>query len=273
MISWEDLTAEQVDLLDSFLVERDLELEHKTAGARILDALKSELGLKLADLRDLADRRSSWMDADPYARAIADKSVDEIAWLNARREGVTATEISKLAQGQKAQRANILAEKVSGERSFTGNKYTDYGLEREPFISEQLRLQHGFTPSDVLFHAVENPRHLATPDGVHVDENGIITISEIKTGKNNLDPEGSDFAKTTYMDQMQWQMYVMGPNCVKCLFAWEQHDNVWVLHPDGVERPTSYAVEKAWVLRDQERIDYLVSVADEFLADLDWSLA
>jgi hypothetical protein len=273
VISWEDLTIQQVDLLDSYLVERDLEAEHRNAGRAILGKLAVQLNMaSTSTLAELADRRAEWIDTNPYSRAVVDKSVDEAGWLEARRRGVTATEIAKLAQGQPAARATILAEKLTGERSFFGNKYTDHGLEREPHISARLQAQHGFTPSDVLFHAQNDFRHLATPDGILVDGSGLVTIAEIKTGKHDLDPIGPAFAKTTYMDQMQWQMYVMGDTCTRCLFAWEQHDDEWVRGLDGVERPRPLGLEQAWVYRDDERIAELVRVADEFLADLDWAV-
>jgi len=272
-LTWHDLTEDQLDLLDRAVTERELELEHKVAGNLLLVALQNDLRASKASVAALVSNRMTWFTIDPYSRAIADKAQDEQAWLEARRAGITATEISKIAQGQPAQRANILAEKISGERSFLGNKYTDFGLEREPFISEQLRETHGFTPSDVLFHAEGNERHLATPDGVLVEDDGTILLLEIKTGKNDLHPAGKEFAKTTYMDQMQWQMHVMGENCKQTYFVWEQHDNIWVLREDGRERPTPMPLKGEWIDRDQARIDYLVTLADEFLADIDWARA
>jgi hypothetical protein len=206
-----------------------------------------------------------------YARAVVDKNFSEELWLEERRKGITATEIAKLAKGQKAARRDVLAEKVSGERSFFGNKYTDWGLERELELSCRLETE-GFEASDVLFHAEGNSRHLATPDAVFLAQD-FIKIAEIKTSKNDLAPEGKFFQKSTYMDQMQWQMYVAGPYCDECLFVWEQHDDFWVEDEFGVLRPTPLEAKQQWIARDDERIAELIVVADEFLAELDEALA
>lgn len=207
-----------------------------------------------------------------YARAIVDKNFSEELWLEERRKGVTATEIAKLAKGQPAARRDVLAEKVSGERTFFGNKYTDWGLERELELSSVLECDFGFEASDILFHAPANSRHLATPDAVLlVDE--FTKIAEIKTSKNDLHPEGKFFAKSTYMDQMQWQMYVAGPECDECLFVWEQHDDFWVEDEFGVLRPTPLESQNEWIPRDDARIAELIVLADEFLVELDEALA
>ena len=207
-----------------------------------------------------------------YERAIVDKNVNEELWLAERRKGVTATEIAKLAKGQKAARRDVLAEKVSGDRSFFGNKYTDWGLEREIALATILETEHGFEASDILFHAEENSRHLATPDAVLLGAEGL-AVAEIKTSKFDLDPVGPHFAKSTYMDQMQWQMYVAGPDCAECLFIWEQHDDVWVEDEFGVERPTPVGHSQTWIPRNDERIAELLVIAHIFLLELDEALA
>ena len=273
MIDWNDLAPEHLNILDSPISERELADAHNEAANAILRGLAATLNQSPIVIASISEKRQEFLNTNPYGRAVVDKSVDEVAWLEARRQGVTATEVSKLAQGQPAQRRNILEEKLTGERSFLGNKYTDFGLEREPFIAAQLEAEFGFKASDVLFHAEEDVRHLATPDGVLLNADGTIFIAEIKTGSKDLHPDGEAFRKSTYMDQMQWQMYVIGSNCKRCLFAWEQHDNVWVLGEDGRERPTPLPLKWVWVERDEPRIDYLIGLADEFLADMDWNAA
>jgi len=208
-----------------------------------------------------------------YERAVVDKNFDEELWLAERRKGVTATEIAKLAKGQPAARRDVLAEKVSGDRSFFGNKYTDWGLEREIALATILEMEHGFEASDILFHAEENTRHLATPDAILLDPFGAPAVAEIKTSKFDLDPVGKPFAKSTYMDQMQWQMYVAGGSCFRCLFIWEQHDDVWVEDEFGVQRPTPIGHAQTWLPRNDERIAELIAIADEFLTELDEALA
>lgn len=196
-----------------------------------------------------------------FDRAVADKAVDEEAWLSARRTGVTATEVSKLAQGSKSYALSLIREKTTGERTFFGNQYTDWGLAREEVLVETILKPEGFVGSDVLYHADGNTRHLATPDGIY-SRDGFLMLAEIKTSKYDLDPELEHFAKTTYYDQMQWQMYVGGDEVTEMLFVWEQHNDEW-------PTPSPFEAGKAWVDRDQKRIEELIVIADEFLEQLD----
>jgi predicted phage-related endonuclease len=203
-------------------------------------------------------------------RAVVDKNVDEFQWLEERRKGVTATEVSKLAKGQPAVRRNLLAEKETGESSFHGNRYTNWGLEREQVIAGEMEVKFGFEASDILFFSDSNQRHLATPDAIYLAEDHNL-IAEIKTSKHNLASTGSHFQKSTYQDQMQWQLYVC--NAMRCLYAWEQHDDNWVEDEFGVERPTPTLRTWEWIERDDARIAELVLIADEFLAEMDWNNA
>ncbi len=196
-----------------------------------------------------------------FDRAVADKTVDEDAWLRARRSGVTATEVSKLASGSDAYALTLIKEKTTGERTFFGNQYTDWGLAREEVLVEQILKPEGFFGSDVLYHAENNPRHLATPDGIYARD-GFLMLAEIKTSKYDLDPELEHFAKTTYYDQMQWQLYVAGDDVTEMLFVWEQHNDEW-------PTPSPFDAGKAWIDRDQKRIDELIVIADKFLDQLD----
>jgi len=192
-----------------------------------------------------------------YERAIADKNVDESAWLEARRTGVTATEVRDLAKGGTSVRDKLIESKRTGKRDFFGNKYTEWGLEREPILVETMLKPEGFFGSDVLYHAQENKRHLATPDALYLSD-GIVLVGEIKTGKGELAPGSAGFIANGYYDQMQFQMYVVGDDCMECLYVWEQHE-------DFVPKPA----QKEWIKRDQARINELVAIADEFLAALD----
>lgn len=192
-----------------------------------------------------------------YDRALADKNVSEELWLEARRTGVTATEVRDLAKGGSSVKSKLLAAKRTGERDFFGNRFTEWGLEREPVLVETMLKPEGFFGSDVLYHAQENKRHLATPDALYLSD-GIVLVGEIKTGKGELAPGTYGFESKGYYDQMQFQMYVVGDDCMECLYVWEQHE-------DFVPLPA----QKAWIKRDQKRIEELVQVADAFLAELD----
>jgi hypothetical protein len=191
----------------------------------------------------------------PAIRGVS--SADREAWLAQRRQGVTATEIATLAKGSMADWRRILAEKISGEQSFTGNQYTEHGNRREPLIAAWIEERFDIAPNS---HVYSRGRYLATPDGI--SEDGI--LAEIKTSKHDLHPtrRGSHFTQTGYLDQMQWQLWVMDAS--ECLFAWEQHDDAW---PDP--SPLKPEPECVWISRDESRIAFLVEVADRFLADLD----
>jgi hypothetical protein len=202
-----------------------------------------------------------------YDRVVADKRVDEAAWLSARRGGVTATEVAKLAKGSAGYSAGLVAEKKSGKRTFFGNKYTDWGLAREEVLVNSTLKFEGFVGTDTLFHAAENRRHLATPDGLYTSDGSLFT-AEIKTGKHDLTPGSDFFEGSGYRDQIQWQMYVCGVD--SALYVWEQHDDVWRLNADSdVLEPTPFLACQEWLGRDQKRIDELILIANDFLALLD----
>lgn len=210
-------------------------------------------------------------------------SDDREAWHEQRRQGVTATQVRDLASGRGGVRRKIMIEKLTGEHDdLTGNKYIDRGNAREDHIAAWIEENFDLLPSRRVF-AGENPRHLATPDGISADIVNDRLTAEVKTSKHDLDPLLSDrtalgalsggtvtpsvkrsghFWTTGYYDQIQWQMHVMGGQLA--LFVWEQHDDNW---PD----PANLYPEPrwVWVQRDQKRIDELVGIADDFLDDLD----
>lgn len=61
----------------------------------------------------------------------------EEQWLTERRSRVTATDIGRLANGGPSVFAAVKAEK-HGVRSFFGNRYTEWGHEREPLIVSDI---------------------------------------------------------------------------------------------------------------------------------------
>lgn len=181
-------------------------------------------------------------------RAIA-SSEDRPAWLRARRAGVTATEIAKLAHGGAA-RAALLKEKRTGVAAFNGNRYTEYGTAREPYIAAWVQERFDIAPSNTLYHAAGNPRHLATPDGVGD------CLSEIKTGMYDYSTPTRD-----YLVQMWWAQYVLDKQ--RTLYAFEQHDNNWPEPQPLNDEPTF-----KWIERDEREIAALILLADDFLAEL-----
>lgn len=197
---------------------------------------------------------------DLFTRAGA-SDTDREAWLAERRTGITATEVRDLAKAGASKRKELLENKLDPEAAtFTGNQFTEWGRTREPVLGDVLRAS-GIEPESRIFHAAENPRHMASPDGIGFDPiSDEIVLGEIKTSRHDLHPDGDHYPSTGYGDQMQWQMHVCGAS--RCLFVWEQHDNEW-------PHPTPLPHQAVWVERDQERIDQLVELADGFLAELD----
>ncbi|WP_241209230.1 YqaJ viral recombinase family protein [Gulosibacter massiliensis] len=194
-------------------------------------------------------------------REVADESEDREGWLEARRAGITATQVAKLAASP-AYALELRREKSTGVQSFTGNAATEWGKRREPIIAEWYS-GSGLEPTSKLYRSKDDARFLASPDMIGEDFSENLFLGEIKTSKHNLAPEGEKFRATTYMDQMQWQMFVTGATW--CSFIWEQHDDVWAEQSDGSFEPTPRVTRTATIERDDDRIEHLVGVAERFL--------
>lgn len=202
---------------------------------------------------------------DLLARAGASDQ-DRALWLAERAQGVTATEIAGLKTGQKNQ-DDLIAVKLGRKvDTFTGNQYTDWGKEREPVIAEALRGM-GIEPESRVFHGIGDSRHLASPDGLGVDFDDALIVSEIKTAAYDLPPGSQMLAKKGYVHQMQWAMHVTGAG--RCRFVVEERlTTAW----DALKRPIAFEpgpVHEYWIERDDAAIAELVKIADEFLAELD----
>lgn len=219
-----------------------------------------------------------------------DERTERPAWLEARRLGVSATEVRDLAKGYGSDRRKIMAEKLDGTRDDTiqFKPHVAHGKHREEAIALWIEQRFGITAVGHLYVNNEDPRKIASPDGVVVDPlSGVVYCSEVKTSKHNLTPppialvdgyyvprklkgrtvhyEGH-FADTGYYDQMQWQMDVLGAS--ECLFAYEQHDDDWSEWPDRAPRPLTPEPLFFWVKRDEDRIKELRVIAFTFLDDL-----
>lgn len=86
---------------------------------------------------------------------------------------------------------------------FGGNVFTQHGRTREPAIAAWVAATHGILPSDALYHAQQDQRHLATPDGLAVRASGSIELAEIKTTNKELRS-----IPRNYLRQIWWQQYV-----------------------------------------------------------------
>lgn len=205
-------------------------------------------------------------------------------WLDQRCGGITATEIRDWGQGSK--RRGILEFKTTGVmEDLTGNVYVDHGNRREPVLAEWIEGKFGIAPCDAVYSHGENPRYLASPDGVTLDPfTGALVVgsgagvSEIKTSKHDLHPGHIDgnrrlveidptskFAQSNYYTQMQWQMFVM--NAALTLFVWEQHNGI--IDPETGTFTPAGPPQYVWIPRDQKLIDKLVEVADRALEEID----
>ena len=125
----------------------------------------------------------------------------------------------------------VLHDKILGS-GFHGNAFTEHGKVREPEIARWVAREHGIPWSTALFHAAEEPLHLATPDGV-VERDGQVLLCEIKTTGRSWRS-----IPRSYLRQVWWQQYVLGAE--RTLVVWEQHDEFMprgrAAHPVGRPR-------------------------------------
>jgi hypothetical protein len=206
-------------------------------------------------------------------------------WLDFRRGGITATEVRDWRQGGK--RRQIIAHKVTGDdQDISFVAAVRHGNLREPVIGEWVREEFGLTPVNHVFAHADNPRYIASPDGVTLDPfstelvvgTADAAVLEVKTDSADLTPgpvdahrvllhvtPGSKFDKMGYYAQVQWEMFVM--NAAQCLFVWEQHDGV--VDPETSTYSPIGVPQYAWIPRDQAVIDTLVVIADDALAAID----
>ncbi|TFB98279.1 recombinase [Cryobacterium sp. MDB2-A-2] len=181
----------------------------------------------------------------PHLLRIVADSTDWAAWMRARNQGITATDVAKLATPKSVQ--NAANDKMNGS-NFGGNTYTDHGRAREPVIASWVLDNYGIEPSTTLFHAAGHRRHLATPDGVGTDAR-TLELSEIKTTN-----KAWRSIPRSYMRQVWWQQYVLGAD--RTLLVWEQHR-------DFV--PIRSQPECRWIERDEDQIAILVVYANQLI--------
>ncbi|QBI98133.1 exonuclease [Microbacterium phage Fireman] len=205
------------------------------------------------------------------------------AYFRARQGGITATELRDWKQP--AKRRAILTEKATGEHETRKVRAFDHGNYREPFIAEWAAATHGVVHSTGLYAHPDNPRYLATADGhlagftltYEPGPNGVTV--EIKTTTKDLTPGRLDanrvvvefdpkshFAKTKYLRQIMWQMFVM--NAARCLFIWEPYTTEQ-RDPESGNYVVTGPPEWVIIERDQAMIDELVAEADAALELID----
>ena len=191
---------------------------------------------------------ASGFEHECLQRILADSS-NRIEWLRARAQGITATDVAKLSTEKSIR--NAAWDKLHGN-GFSGNNYTDHGRKREPVIAAWVQANFNIFPSTHLFHARDSRLHLATPDGLGFDANGVPVLAEIKT-------TNKPFKKVpkSYLRQIMWQQHVIGAE--RTLFVWEEHHHFVPLRdtPDYL-----------WVERDDELIKDLIEKAGLLVDEL-----
>lgn len=219
-------------------------------------------GLRDAESRTHStdDRTVSQALTDLMCRAGA-PDTDRPRWIAERMAGITATEVRDLVIGKV--RAQALIDMKLGRTPDPGDlshvPVIGWGHAREAVIAEGLR-GFGIEPESRVFHAEANSRHLGSPDGIGVDFDDAVIVSEIKTSGVPLPIGSPELDAKGYVHQMQWVMHVTGAQ--RCRFVVEQR-----IEEDGRFLPGPIAED--WVERDDAAIAELITVADEFLAELD----
>ncbi|MBP1326991.1 hypothetical protein JOF28_002223 [Leucobacter exalbidus] len=183
--------------------------------------------------------------APALTHRIVTDGTDHDAWMRARSRGITATDVAKLSTPRSIETA--AQAKLYGS-SFSGNAFTDHGRAREPEIAAWVQQGYGILPSQALFHAETDLRHLATPDGVVQRESGVIELAEIKTTNKVWRT-----IPRHYLRQVWWQQYVLGAE--RTLMVWERHEN---FVPVGDP-------EFRWIDRDENEIARLVNMAGQLI--------
>lgn len=193
---------------------------------------------------------------------------DREAWLSERRAGVTATEVRDLwlerhGRSSHASRRDLIGRKLgrAPERDLSGVPEVRWGRDREPVIAAEARRRFGVAPESRVFRARDAPRWLASPDGVGVDFDGAIFVSEIKTAAGDIAPGSELFEAKGYRAQITWAMVVTGAR--RCLYAHEYRLG---------SRATGFRPGEQrfwWVEWDAELAAELVEIAEGFLAEMD----
>ena len=139
-------------------------------------------------------------------------------WLEQRKGYLTATDIASIRTGSEKSFRELWEKKHKGE-TFRGNRFTEWGNEREPHIGAHVQSVLGkseLLPNDQLY-VKDGTKHAATPDMVSKD--GSFSC-QIKTVGLSRDWDDIAHLPQDYRAQVEWEMYVLGIE--ECLFVWEQ---------------------------------------------------
>lgn len=183
-------------------------------------------------------------------RFIANKALDFTGWVEARRGGVTATQVAKASTP--AGYVEAVQDVLTPPEPFD-NPYMAFGRDQEGTIGLWLKEQFDVFPNEWLIASDQpvpegGPQYLATPDGLSLDHT---TISEVKT-------TGKDWSTSVvpiqYRRQIQWQLFVTGAE--RCVLAWLLRAEV-----DGRMVPAWFEPKTMEVSRDEDMILELVATS------------
>lgn len=179
-------------------------------------------------------------------RFLVRKDDDFEGWLEARRSGITATQVANASTpaGFEKAAADYLTEYREQD-----NPYMKFGRDWEAHIAGFVWEMIGIQPNEFLIRG-ETPHHLCTPDGLNKTHDW---IGEYKT--TGKDWGTIEKLPLRYKRQVQWQLHVTGAE--RCLVAWLVRDEV-----DGVFVPASFVPKTGIVERDPEMISDLIATAD-----------
>jgi hypothetical protein len=184
-------------------------------------------------------------------RFIANKALDFSGWVEARRAGVTATQVAKAST--QAGFAEALADVLNPPEPFD-NPYMAFGREQEGTVGLWIKERFGVFPNEWLISRDVNipegqPMEFATPDGLSLDHS---VISEVKTtGKDWSD----SVVPIQYRRQIQWQLHVT--DAEHCILAWLLRAEV-----EGRMVPAWFEPKHMTVERDADMIEELVATAN-----------
>jgi len=177
------------------------------------------------------------------------QSEERLAWLEARTKGVTATEVALAATPAGFKTA--VERRILGSQLFV-TAAMEWGSEREASIGRAVKEMHDVWPNSWLIRHNDDPRWIATPDGISWDHT---RIGEYKTSST---PRKS--APREHRDQMLWQMWCT--DAESCVYAWiTRIDTIWGSVAKELT-PNMLVFE-----RDNKRIAELVQVAERLLEE------
>lgn len=208
-------------------------------------------------------------------------------WLEERRKRLTSTELADLTLNKSAafwQR--LRAEKESGEQSFTGNQYTEWGLEREEALATVItrdvdsRLRYNDHPQAIVI-ADWDSRLCGTPDMIgEVEADGHRdVIGEIKTSKAEKQFMGGKlhgWAPDRHYLQIQQNMALV--DAMECYLFVEYHEDFSPTSSQGMwikrDKPTQALlaeIAETWFkwIEDGETPDFMA----ETTRQQDWAIA